>query len=61
MKEAFNNLVNSAKFKVWHNKKVNEVIAQKTIEEMVDELISSENIKIEVQKDGKWVEDEANQ
>lgn len=61
IKEALDNLVADAKFKLWHNKKVNEVLNKMTLEDIVDEMMSPENIKTEVKKDGKWVEDEANQ
>lgn len=53
-KEAFNNLLTNPKFKVWHNRKVNEVIAQKTLEETVDDLMKPENLKIEAKENGKW-------
>jgi len=58
IREAMENLVNNPKFKVWHNKKVNEIINQKTLEQIVDEMMDPVNIKIEINEDGKW-EDES--
>jgi len=47
IKEAFQGLVKSAKFKIWHTMKVNEVLQGKNIEEKVEESMSPENLKIE--------------
>ena len=60
IKEAFQNLVNSPKFKIWHSYKTMECIEGKTVEQKVDELLSSNNLKIEIQEDGKWVVMEEN-
>ncbi len=57
LREAFNNFVKHPKFKLWHSKKVQEVIRGKTIEEIVEEMMKLENIKIEVKEDNKWVEE----
>jgi protein subunit release factor A len=52
--EALNNLVNNPKFKLWLYGKVNEAMDKKTLEETVDEMMDPKNIKIEINKDGKW-------
>lgn len=56
MGEALRNLLKHPKFMVWYNTKVYELSKGKSIEEIVEEMISPENLKIEIQKDGKWVE-----
>ena len=56
LKEAFNNLINSPKFKIWCNRKVCEVLEGGTIEEKVKEMMRPENLKIEVlDENSKWV------
>lgn len=55
-KEALQNLVKHGKFKMWHTRRVNEVITGKTIEQLVEETTTPENLLIEHKKDGKWVE-----
>ena len=54
IREAFNNLVKHPKFKIWHNRIAYEVLSGKSINELVDEMMKPENIKIEVKKDNKW-------
>jgi protein subunit release factor B len=54
-KLALERLVANNKFKVWINKKVFELKNKKTIDQMVDEQLKSENLKVEVKDDeGKW-------
>ena len=56
-KLALQRLVESAKFKVWHARVVNELLGRygtETIDERVDKEMSPHNLKIEVKKDGKW-------
>jgi peptide chain release factor 1 len=55
IKEAFNNLVNNPKFKLWHNRKIQEVLTGKRIEDTVKEMMRPENIKVEVKENGKWI------
>jgi len=58
IKEALNNLLKNPKFKLWHSQKVSEIIEEKTIEEKINELMSPENLKIEVRnKYGEFVEE----
>jgi protein subunit release factor B len=55
IKEALEGLTKRAKFKVWHNRKVYEVITKKTIEDLVDDLMQESNLKVEYKnKDGQW-------
>jgi len=55
-KEALQRLVAHPKFRTWQNKMIYEIDNKKTIEEMVEESIVPENLKIEGKKDGKWTE-----
>ena len=54
IKEAFNNLVNNSKFKLWHTRRIFECQEGKTIEQIVDELLSPNNLKVETKENGKW-------
>lgn len=56
LKEAFNNLVKSQKFKNWLNEKTYETINQISIEKEVKKSMSSENLLIECKKENKWKE-----
>jgi len=53
-KLALQRLVESPKFKVWHNRVVHEALSGKTIEEIVDEMMKPEKLKVEYRKGGKW-------
>ena len=54
---AFKRLAESQKFKEWHNRKIYEVLANITIEQAVDKMMASENIKVEIKDDtGKWID-----
>lgn len=56
-KEAINNLINHPQFKLWHSRKVMEVIENKTIEEKVEESMDEQNLRVEERDStGKWVE-----
>ena len=55
LKEAFNNLINHPKFKIWHNQKIKEHLENKTLKEIVEDMMEPENLKIEIKEDGKWV------
>ena len=55
---AFKRLADSAKFKVWHNRKIYEVLSNMTIEQRVNKLMRPENLKMEiVDENGRWIED----
>lgn len=53
---ALQRLVKTNKFKIWLQRKVYESSMKKTIEEIVEEQMSPENIKTEIKENNKWVE-----
>jgi len=57
IREAFNSLVKHTKFKIWMNMRVNEEIDGKKIEDIIEEQMASEFLKVEF-RDGKnkWAE-----
>lgn len=55
-KIAFRRLVDNTKFKMWINRKAKEIIDKKTIEQRVEEMMTEENLKIEMKVDNKWVD-----
>lgn len=55
--EAFKNLVNNTKFKLWHARRVQECQEGKTLEQKVKEMVVPKNLKIEIKENGKWVEE----
>jgi protein subunit release factor A len=54
--EAFRNLTNNLKFKSWLSTRASEVLQGKTLEEVVKEMMSPENLKVECLVDDVWVE-----
>ena len=54
-KIAFLRLMKNPKMKLWINRKAQEVIKGKTLEKEVEEMMTSENLKIEYFEDGEWV------
>lgn len=55
LQEAFKGLVNSIPFKIWHNKKTQEILSGKTVEERVKEQMDERNLKVECRDEsGKW-------
>jgi len=56
-KTAFNRLVKTPEFKLWHSRMVFEVCSNKTVDEIVDEKLQLCNLKIEGKDEkGRWVE-----
>jgi protein subunit release factor B len=56
-KEAFNNLMNHPKFKLWFNQKITESLMKESIEDRVAKQMDPANIKIECKdENGCWVE-----
>jgi protein subunit release factor B len=47
-------LTETTKFKLWIQRKVNEIGMGKTIEEQVEEDMKPENLKYEIRTDGQW-------
>ncbi|MDA8113546.1 MAG: peptide chain release factor-like protein [Acidithiobacillus sp.] len=56
-KIALQRLVRSLKFKLWHAGKVAACISGKTLDQKVDEQMQPDHLKIEVQQDGRWVDE----
>lgn len=54
--DAFNRIRNSIKFKMWHQRKVEEYLEHQTLDEKIDKMMDKENLKVETLKDGKWTE-----
>ncbi len=54
--EAFTTLTKSKEFKLWLNRKTYEVIEGKRIEDKVEDMMTEENLKIEVKTDDGWLE-----
>jgi len=58
LKQALENLVKNPKFKIWHTHKVNEIFTGKKIEDIVEEMMEPNNLKIEIRnKNGKWIDE----
>ena len=55
-REALNNLVKHPKFKLWHSRKVYEILRGKKLEKEVEEMLKPENLKIEIRVNNKWEE-----
>ena len=57
LKEALTNLVKHGKFKIWHLRRVQEIITGQTIEDKIKKAMKPENLKVEGRdKNGKWCE-----
>lgn len=56
-KNAFVNLTNSSKFKLWLAKVLMEVRTGMTVEERIERMMDPKNLKIEVLENGQWVEE----
>lgn len=60
-KLAFHRLANSPKFKMWHGNRVKELIEGQTLEAKVHAMLErTEDLKVEVKVNGRWVEEGAN-
>jgi len=55
LREAFKGLVKHPQFKMWHSRKVQEILNGKSIEDMVTEQMHPGNLKVEAREDGVWV------
>ena len=49
-KAALKRLTNTSKFKLWINKRVNEINRGETIEQEVERMMETENLKVEVRE-----------
>lgn len=54
--DAFKRMATSKEFKQWLRIETARRITGKSIDQLVDEAMALENIKVEVQVDGRWVE-----
>ena len=55
-KAAFNRLVNTKKFKLWHKIKCAEMMGAESIDSLVDKAMKPENIKLEIMNEkGEWI------
>ena len=52
---AFGRMARSAAFQSWVQRTAAELVSGSTVDERVDEAMSRDNLRVEVQKDGKWV------
>ena len=56
LREAFLNLTNSIEFKLWHQKKINEILTGKSIQQRVEESLKDVNLIVECKSnEGKWI------
>ena len=55
-KQALRRLAYHPKFQLWLQEKLYEQQHKQSIEDKVNEMMKPENLKIEVKKDGKWIE-----
>jgi len=61
VKEAFDGLLRHPKFRIWHAGRVQEALTGKSIEDVVNEMMQPENLKIEVKEKGKWQQGQGDQ
>ncbi len=54
-KLALERLVKTSKFKLWINRRVNEIEVGETIEAQVEKEMTPHNLKIEFRENNKWV------
>jgi len=54
LREAFKNLTQHGRFRMWQNMKIQEVQKGKTLEKEIDESLCIENLKVEYNREGKW-------
>jgi protein subunit release factor B len=55
LREAFNTLIKSPKFRAWYQQKIWQALNEVSIEELVQEQMKPENLKVEGKDDrGRW-------
>ncbi len=55
LKEAFKSIMNDPKFKMWYNRRVMECMGKKSIEELVNESMKDDNLRVESKDgNGRW-------
>jgi protein subunit release factor B len=55
-KKALQRLVETTEFKLWNMRKCHEIMTGKKIENVVDELMEPENLRVETLENNKWVQ-----
>jgi protein subunit release factor A len=56
--EAFVKMVKTPEFKLWQRLRVADMAGKKTVDQLVEEAMAPENIKVEIkEKGGKWTEE----
>lgn len=54
---ALDRLVETGKFKVWLNRRADEVISGRSFDQLLDEIMDKKNLKVEVKdENGKWID-----
>ena len=56
LKTAFRRLINTHEFKMWQNRMASELMANESVEQSVERMMSPENIRTEIKDGGKWKE-----
>jgi protein subunit release factor A len=58
--EAFCGLTKSAPFKMWQARKISEIQSGQTTEQVVEKMMSPENLRVEYKESGgTWIEEDA--
>jgi len=57
-KLALERLTKTTKWRLWIQRKANEVIEGKTIEQKVEEDMNPKNLRIEIRENGQWILEE---
>ena len=58
---AFRRMVDSKEFKCWHKLKTSELMNKTTVTQLVDEAMTPENLKVEVEGEFGWCVQDAEQ
>jgi len=54
LRAAFQTLIKTAAFRTWQAQKIAEIQSGQTIKQVVDEMMSPENLKVETKEGGTW-------
>ena len=52
---AWKRMANTKEFKSWHKRVTAELLTGKSVDQLVEEAMEDKNLKVEVQKEGRWV------
>lgn len=53
-RNAFLRMIDTKEFKTWQKVEASRLCGQPTVEELVDEAMKPQNIKVEIRKNGLW-------